>query len=172
MIAWKLEWRLDFPKSPGELHNAIEIGRMGCMFALTCDIGTSGVVANHTSTNMTERNNMPRRSRSIVFLAAALTSAISTFAADSEQTTVDVQRAQKAGEVLPQEQIIQRAKAQHPGNVTEIELDHERGRYVYEVDITDDAGTKTEMKFDAKTGELISKEVDHDDEEESAEEDN
>jgi len=115
---------------------------------------------------------MPRRSRSIVFLAAALTSAISTFAADSEQTTVDVQRAQKAGEVLPQEQIIQRAKAQHPGNVTEIELDHERGRYVYEVDITDDAGTKTEMKFDAKTGELISKEVDHDDEEESAEEDN
>jgi uncharacterized membrane protein YkoI len=114
---------------------------------------------------------MPGRSRLILFLAAVLTSAaISTFAADSEQSAADVERAKKSGEILPREEIIQRAKALHPGNVTEIELDHKRDRYVYEVDITDATGAKTEMKFDAKTGELISKEVEHDDEEESAEE--
>ena len=50
---------------------------------------------------------MPGRYRLILFLAAALTSvAISTFAADSAQTAADVERAQKSGEILPQEEII------------------------------------------------------------------
>jgi uncharacterized membrane protein YkoI len=97
--------------------------------------------------------------------------ALGTFAADSDKPPVDVQAAQKSGEVLPQDEIIQRAKAQQPGEVTEIELDHKHGRYVYEVDIKDEHGVKTEMKFDAKTGELISRKVDEDDQDESAEDD-
>jgi uncharacterized membrane protein YkoI len=115
---------------------------------------------------------MPASHRFILVFVVALTSAaFGTFAADSEKPAADVQGAQKSGEVLSQDEIIQRAKAQQPGDVTEIELDHKHGRYVYEVDIKDEHGVKTEMKFDAKTGELISKKIDKDDEDDTAEDD-
>jgi len=115
---------------------------------------------------------MPASHRFTLFCAVALTgAALGTFAADSDKPAVDVQGAQKSAEVLSQDEIIQRAKAQQPGDVTEIELDHKHGRYVYEVDIKDEKGVKTEMKFDAKTGELISKKIEKDDDDDTADDD-
>jgi uncharacterized membrane protein YkoI len=115
---------------------------------------------------------MPGRNKLIVLSAAVLTSAaLAAVAADKAKTPADIEAAQKSGEVLPQDDIIQRAKTQQPGKITEIELDRKHGRYVYEVDVVDDQGVKTEMKFDAKTGELLSRKVERDDEGETAEDD-
>ena len=66
-------------------------------------------------------------------------------------------------DILPLEQILQRAKAQYPGRVTETELERKRGRYVYEIDVVSDDGVKKELKYDAKTGELISAKVEDND---------
>jgi len=60
---------------------------------------------------------------------------------------------------------LQRAKAQYPGRVVETELEHKRGRYLYEIDVIGDDGMKKELKFDAKTGVLISSKVEDADEE-------
>jgi uncharacterized membrane protein YkoI len=43
---------------------------------------------------------------------------------------------------------------------------------VYEVDVLDESGVKKEFKFDAKTGELISSEVDEDEETSGDDEEN
>ena len=115
-----------------------------------------------------------RRSHRFVLLSATalMSGALGSLAADGAQTAADVDLAQKCGEIMSQEEIIQRAKSQHPGSVREIELEHKHGRCVYEVDVTDDSGVKSEMKFDAKTGELISHEVDDADEQTSDDDDN
>jgi uncharacterized membrane protein YkoI len=52
-----------------------------------------------------------------------------------------------AGAILPLEQIIQRARAVNPGEVIETELECKHGRYVYEVEILDQAGQVWEIKL-------------------------
>ena len=76
-----------------------------------------------------------------------------TFAADA--ATPDVAELIKSGDIMSQEAIIKRATAQHPGRVTEAELEREGDRYVYEIDIVDDKGEKTELKLDAKWRPLV-----------------
>lgn len=111
--------------------------------------------------------------RSIILLCSAVAVGFTMFAsaAENEQDNVDIEGAMKAGEILPLEEIIHRAKSEVPGRITEIELGHSDGRYLYEVDVMDDSGVKRELKLDAKSAELLSSEVDDDDEDEVAEAD-
>ena len=62
---------------------------------------------------------------------------------------------QQTGEILPLEDIIQRAQQQHPGRVLEAELERKGERYVYEIEIADKDGTVWELYIDARSGELI-----------------
>jgi uncharacterized membrane protein YkoI len=64
-------------------------------------------------------------------------------------------RLAKNGDILPLEQILQLAQAKQPGKVIETEFEHDRGRYVYEVEVLDDKGVVWKLKLDAKTGTLI-----------------
>jgi uncharacterized membrane protein YkoI len=64
-------------------------------------------------------------------------------------------RLAKNGDILPLEQILQVAQAKQPGKVIETEFEHDRGRYVYEVEVLDDKGVVWKLKLDAKTGTLI-----------------
>jgi uncharacterized membrane protein YkoI len=109
-----------------------------------------------------------RLSHSLAMLCAAASIGAVAAAAeekDEQENTVDIQGAIQSGEILPLEEILQRALSQFPGKVTEIELGSTDGRYRYEVDVTDDAGVKRELVLDAKTAELLSMEIDNDDEE-------
>ena len=74
--------------------------------------------------------------------------------ADDDKAAVAA-RLSNNGEILPLEQILERAQAQHPGKLLETELDDEEGHYVYEIKILDHKGMVWEMEFDAKTGALI-----------------
>ena len=64
-------------------------------------------------------------------------------------------RLSKNGDILPLEQILERAQAQHPGKLLEAELEDEQDQYVYEIKILDNKGMVWEMEFDAKTGALM-----------------
>jgi cytochrome b len=64
-------------------------------------------------------------------------------------------------ELIPLEQLINRAEAQHPGRLIEAELKYVNERNIYEIEILDDAGKVWETHYDAKTGEPI----DHEEEE-------
>lgn len=64
-----------------------------------------------------------------------------------------------AGQILPLEKILAAAKKIKPGDVLESELEHERGKYIYELELLDSTGQVWELKLDAKTGQLIKLEV-------------
>ena len=76
-----------------------------------------------------------------------------------EQQAVDEHDAVRAikqrGDILSLDRILQEAREQHAGHVLESELKHKDGRYVYEVELVDDQGWVREMKFDARTGEVL-----------------
>jgi len=59
------------------------------------------------------------------------------------------------GALLPLEQILEKAQAELPGRVIEIELDQENGRYTYELEIVDAEGRVWELEMDAATGEVL-----------------
>lgn len=89
---------------------------------------------------------------------ACLSTSLCVLAAD-DAGVEDVARLQQSGEILSQEAILQRAQAAHSGKVTEIELEREGDAYVYDIDLVDEKGVETELKFDAKTGELLGSKV-------------
>lgn len=62
----------------------------------------------------------------------------------------------QAGDILPLEAILKKALAKKPGRALEVELEKERGGYVYEAEILDKAGVVWEMRLDAKTGAVLS----------------
>jgi uncharacterized membrane protein YkoI len=64
----------------------------------------------------------------------------------------------EAGEILPLEAVIKTATSKKPGRVIEAELKSSRGGYVYEIELVDKSGVVWELRYDAKTGELISTE--------------
>ena len=76
-----------------------------------------------------------------------------------EQQAVDEHDAVRAikqrGDILSLDRILQEAREQHAGHVLESELKHKGGRYVYEVELVDDQGRVREMRFDARTGEVL-----------------
>lgn len=67
----------------------------------------------------------------------------------------DAKRLKEAGDIQPLEQILARARAEKPGRVIETELERKGERYIYEIEIVDDDGIVWELKFDAKSGELL-----------------
>lgn len=67
----------------------------------------------------------------------------------------------QAGKILPLSRILDMLEQQHPGQVTEVELEIEDGILVYEVDLITAQGRLIEVDINAATGEI----VDIDDEE-------
>jgi len=65
------------------------------------------------------------------------------------------------GKILPLEQIITAAMAVKPGQILETELEEDDGRFVYELEILDEAGQVWELELDATTADLI--ELDNED---------
>lgn len=62
----------------------------------------------------------------------------------------------RAGEVLPLSTLLERLQRRHPGQVLEVELERDDGRWVYEVKLLRRDGQLFELELDARSGELIS----------------
>lgn len=68
-------------------------------------------------------------------------------------------RLRESGQIVPLESIFERVRSQYPeGTLLEVELEREKGVWVYEVELLDAAGRVREMLFDARTGEFIGQE--------------
>lgn len=70
---------------------------------------------------------------------------------DHERALAAVQ----AGEVLPLAVLLERLQRSHPGEVLELELEHEHGRWLYEVKLLEPGGRVARLKLDAKTAEVL-----------------
>lgn len=98
----------------------------------------------------------PRRFRPV---AAALVVLLATAAATPSRADDDHMRARaarQAGEIRPLTEIIAAVRRDNPGEIVEIELEHEHGRWIYEVKILTPQGEIRRLDYDARSAERLS----------------
>jgi uncharacterized membrane protein YkoI len=66
------------------------------------------------------------------------------------------------GEILKLTEILDAAAAQQPGDIMEVELERDDGRWIYELKVLTPEGFLMEMEIDAATGALLELERDDD----------
>jgi len=64
-------------------------------------------------------------------------------------------QAVEAGEVLPLRTILERVEREYPGQVMEVELDREKGEWVYEVKVLRKGGALMKLKIHARDGAIL-----------------
>ena len=83
------------------------------------------------------------------------------FAASLGAGIVTAQTKINEAATVTETQAIEIALAEVPGEVTETELEHERGKLIYEVEIAAADGQEMEVEIDAQTGEVLEVEADN-----------
>ncbi len=102
---------------------------------------------------------LARRGTIFLLTAFLLTSVLARIASADDHDSA--QRLQESGDIVPLEQILERALRIHPGRVIEVELERE-GRYrIYEIEIVDRHGVVWELEFDAGNGRLLENKREH-----------
>lgn len=105
-------------------------------------------------------------SRRAVLLGLALLPARSGFARSDDREDDDqpdherARRAVEEGQARPLSEILDRVRDQLGGEVVGVELDREKGRYVYEIRVITPAGRLREVQVDAMTAEVLKSEDD------------
>lgn len=93
----------------------------------------------------------PFRSTLAVVLATALASPLAL--ADSEQDRA--RDAVQTGKVLPLKTVLDRLQREHPGQVLEVELEQEDGRWIYEIKLLQPGGRLVKLEIDAASGAVL-----------------
>ncbi len=73
--------------------------------------------------------------------------------ADSEQDRA--RAAVQAGKVLPLKTLLERLERDHPGQVLEVELEQEDGRWIYEIKVLQPGGRLVKLELDAASGAVL-----------------
>lgn len=66
-----------------------------------------------------------------------------------------VRDAVRAGEVMPFDALRERLRRSHPGEVLELELEREQGRWIYEIKLLQPDGRIVKLEVDARSGEVL-----------------
>ncbi|MBF0271753.1 MAG: PepSY domain-containing protein [Magnetococcales bacterium] len=61
----------------------------------------------------------------------------------------------RSGEILPLERILNGDHRVRGKHLIDVELENEKGRFIYEVDVLDEQGSVMEYEFDARTGQFL-----------------
>ncbi|MFO1286686.1 MAG: PepSY domain-containing protein [Rubrivivax sp.] len=61
----------------------------------------------------------------------------------------------RAGEVMPLDALRERLRRDHAGELLELELEREDGRWIYEVKLLQPDGRIVKLEVDARSGEVI-----------------
>jgi uncharacterized membrane protein YkoI len=72
-----------------------------------------------------------------------------------ENDQVLARAALQRGEIMPIAKVLGMASRHVPGDIVEVELERENGRFIYEVKILSSNGRLREVELDARTGALV-----------------
>ena len=61
----------------------------------------------------------------------------------------------QAGEILPLATVLQRVAAEHPGQVLEVELERDAGRWTYEIKLLQPSGGLLKLEVDAANARVL-----------------
>lgn len=89
------------------------------------------------------------------FLVLCLTAVLAWPLAQADSDHDRARNAVQAGQVLPLKTVLERLEREHPGQVLEVELEQEDGRWVYEVKLLQAGGRLVKLELDAASGEVL-----------------
>jgi uncharacterized membrane protein YkoI len=84
-------------------------------------------------------------------LALALCAPLAHADTDQDRARAAVQ----AGQVLSLKTVLDRLEREHPGQVLEVELEQEQGRWLYEIKLIEPGGRLVKLELDAASGEVL-----------------
>ena len=84
-------------------------------------------------------------------VCSLLVTSPAVWASDQDRARAALQ----AGQVLPLKTVLERLEGTHPGQVLEVELEQDGGRWIYEVKLLEPGGRLAKLKLDARTAELL-----------------
>jgi uncharacterized membrane protein YkoI len=91
----------------------------------------------------------------VPLLAGVLLAPVPAAASDHDRGAPDaVRRAVEAGEIKSLADILASLRDKLPGQVAGVEIERERGRWIYEFRLVDDKGRLYEAYVDARSGEI------------------
>lgn len=88
-------------------------------------------------------------------LAAAVLAAAFGSALAGDEDHDRARRALERGEVMPLRSILERIERDHLGEVVEVELEREHGRWIYEIRILRRGGALERLDVDARDGTVL-----------------
>ena len=91
-------------------------------------------------------------------LAAGLILSVAAFVPVYAADVGDHDRARQAleaGEILPLKLVLEKVDRDSPGQVMEVELERDKGRWVYEIKVLRPGGSLVKLKVDARDGTVI-----------------
>ncbi len=92
------------------------------------------------------------RSTAIALVLAAAMAAPGVRASSDHDRARD---AVQAGQVLPLKTVLERLEREQPGQVLEVELERDDGRWIYEVKLLQSGGRLVKLELDARSGEVL-----------------
>lgn len=90
----------------------------------------------------------------VMLMALALPGTRVSVAADNADHD-RARQAVEAGDVLPLRSILERVEREYPGQVMEVELDREKGEWVYEIKLLRKGGALMKLKVLARDGTIL-----------------
>lgn len=88
-------------------------------------------------------------------LVVAALAAVPSYAGDGHDHD-RARQALEAGEILPLRTILDRVERDYPGQIMEVELEQKGERWIYEVKVLRTGGALVKLKFDGRTGNVLS----------------
>ena len=88
-------------------------------------------------------------------LVLAVARAVATAPAPADGDPDRARAAVQAGQALPLATVLQRLAHTHPGQVLEVELEREGGRWIYEVKLLEPGGRLLKLEIDAASGAVL-----------------
>jgi len=108
---------------------------------------------NHAATPLRAGRPGSRRWWRLAVLALPLLAAAAQ--ADDRRDHERARAAVQAGQVLPLPALLEQVRRQAPGQVLEVELEHEDGRWLYELKLLQPGGQLVKLEVDAATGQVL-----------------
>lgn len=93
----------------------------------------------------------------IIFCSFLIYSLLSSDSGASEHD--NVRELVLSGKILPLERILKQLKNHHQGQVIEVELEHKKTHFIYEIELLSSDGVVTEYSIDARTGKILKQKV-------------
>jgi len=90
----------------------------------------------------------------LIWMMLAMLSTGVSYAADNPDHE-RARQAVEAGDVLPLRTILDRVEREYPGQVMEVELDREKGEWVYEIKLLRKGGALMKLKIHARDGTIL-----------------